>query len=156
MTDVVPAIEATLVTSNGGNPNGISKKLSSTRSAMTPPDNARFWLGAIIDSSDDAIVGKDLNGIVTSWNTAAESMAADEIIGRPITCIWGVHLTGVSDLPPRAARRRSLQAGWMSAVPRRLGRNSLWARAHNKVLVANRSMGDSKLKDAVEQHPSAT
>jgi hypothetical protein len=34
--------------------------------------------------------------------------------------IWGVHLTGVSDLPPRAARRRSLQAGRMSALPRRL------------------------------------
>jgi PAS domain S-box-containing protein len=90
MTDVVPAIEATLVTPNGDNPNGIPKKLSSTRSAMTPPDNARFWLGAIVDSSDDAIVGKDLNGIVTSWNRAAESMfgyAPDEIIGRPITCI---------------------------------------------------------------------
>jgi PAS domain S-box-containing protein len=89
MTDVVPAIEAT-VTSDMGNPDGIPKKLSSTRSAMTPPDNARFWLGAIVDSSDDAIVGKDLNGIVTAWNRAAESMfgyAADEIIGRPITCI---------------------------------------------------------------------
>ena len=44
-----------------------------------------------------------------------------------ITRIWGVHLTGVRDLPPRAARRRSLQAGRMSALSRRLGRNSLWA-----------------------------
>jgi hypothetical protein len=43
MTDVVPAIEATRVTPNGGNPNDIWKKLSSTwgRSAMTPPDYAR-------------------------------------------------------------------------------------------------------------------
>ena len=68
----------------------------------------------------------------------------------------GVHLTGVRDLPPRAARRRSRQAGRMSALSRRLGRNSLWALAHNKILVTNRSMCDSKLQDPVEQHPSAT
>jgi hypothetical protein len=70
--------------------------------------------------------------------------------------LWGIHLTGVRDLPPRAALRRSLQAGRMSALSRRLGRNSLWALAHNKVLVTNRSMRDSKLQDPVEQHPSAT
>ena len=88
MTDVVLATAGN--TPNGGNPDGISRKLSSTRSAITPPDNARFWLGAIVNSSDDAIVGKDLNGIVTSWNRAAESMfgyASDEIIGQSITCI---------------------------------------------------------------------
>src|SRR5258708_649328 len=49
--------------------------------------------------------------------------------------LWGVHLTGVSDLPPRAARQSSLQAGRMSALPRRLWRNSVWALVHNNVLV---------------------
>src|SRR5208337_329818 len=70
--------------------------------------------------------------------------------------LLGIHLTGLDDLSPRAIRRRSLQAGRMSALSRRLGRNSLWALAHNKVLVTNRSMRDSKLQDPIEQHPSAT
>ncbi len=52
--------------------------------------DARQRLVAIAESSNDAIVGKDLNGIVTAWNAAAEAMfgyTADEIIGRPIMVI---------------------------------------------------------------------
>ena len=51
---------------------------------------ARLYLASIVESSDDAIIGKTLDGLVTAWNRAAEAMfgySASEMIGRPITVL---------------------------------------------------------------------
>jgi PAS domain S-box-containing protein len=47
-------------------------------------------LASIVESSEDAIIGKTLEGIITSWNKSAERLfgyAAEEVIGKPVTIL---------------------------------------------------------------------
>lgn len=61
---------------------------------------ARSRLAAIVESAGDAIIGRDLQGTVTTWNHAAARLlgyGADEIIGRHLGILCPPELTGESD-----------------------------------------------------------
>ena len=57
---------------------------------LQSPELAPYWLSALIESAEDAIVSKTLEGIITSWNKGAERIfgyTVEEAVGQPITII---------------------------------------------------------------------
>ncbi|HEX4808296.1 MAG TPA: PAS domain S-box protein [Bryobacteraceae bacterium] len=65
-------------------------EIAPDRTVREQLEAASLHLSAIVESSDDAIVSKDLNGIITSWNRSAERVfgyTAAEVIGKPVSIL---------------------------------------------------------------------
>jgi PAS domain S-box-containing protein len=69
---------------------GIAPTPREIEAALRESEQQLRWLASIVESSDDAIVSKNLDGVIESWNSGAEHVfgySASEAIGQPITLV---------------------------------------------------------------------
>src|SRR5579862_6391221 len=94
--DLFPAVESVFAARNGNgagkvrDPEARLKEELQVVSQREQAERASGLLAAIVDSSDDAIISKNLDGTITSWNKGAERMfgySAEEAVGQHITLI---------------------------------------------------------------------
>ena len=108
-------------------------------------DEARSRLAAIVDSSGDAIIGKDETGVITSWNEGAEKVfgySAEEMIGQSIKRLLPADRAGEEVRAGHAdPRHRDRLRPTVARETSRLGAPRLWrasARERSRDAAKNR------------------
>jgi PAS domain S-box-containing protein len=106
-------------------------------------EDATRLLAHVVESSDDAIISKDLRGVVTSWNKGAERIfgySAEEMIGRPISIL--APADRVDEMPKILERiRRGERVDHFESVRRgKYGRSVNVALTVSPVLDASRKL----------------
>jgi two-component system sensor histidine kinase/response regulator len=108
-------------------------------------EEARAFLASIVDSSEDAIIGLTLDGMIASWNKGAEALygySADEIIGRP-----------VSTLTPSDRQGEALQI--LERIKKGEGSHLETGRVRKDGSVVNVSLNISPMRNAVGETTGA-
>lgn len=76
-------------------------------------EEARRWLAAVVESSDDAIISKTLQGTITAWNRGAEKVfgyTASEVVGKPMLTLFPPErIAEEPDILARIARGENIQ-----------------------------------------------
>src|SRR5262249_43422370 len=69
----------------------VPEATSMTDSAPRTTYDSAAWLAAIVESSNDAVIGNSLQGVIRSWNSGAERLfgyAAQEVVGQPVIMLF--------------------------------------------------------------------
>src|SRR5438270_4091882 len=88
--DPVPVTGPTEIAALGKDVNSLIDAVGNELRQRQQTEEELRQLAAIVESSHDAIVGRTLDGVVTSWNAAAETLfgyTAAEMIGRPVALL---------------------------------------------------------------------